>query len=158
MSHMNDHSNSLLRRDIILAVGAIAVSSFVLGIRSPDADLPAMQARWAEIVGDRIVEEGRIILDLPEIAENGATVPVTIKVESPMTPDDYVKAVHLLNERNPLPDVASFYLSPRSGRARISTRIRLAESQRVHALAEMNDGRLFKAAREVKVTIGGCGG
>jgi sulfur-oxidizing protein SoxY len=85
-------------------------------------------------------------------------VPVTVEVESPMTADDHVKAVHVLTERNPEPEVATFHFSPRNGRALVSTRIRLAKSQRVHVLAEMSDGRVLTAAREVEVTVGGCGG
>ena len=160
MSRMPVEAISFERRDFIVAAGAgaIALGSLTLVAPSTRADLPAMQASLAKIVGDRRVEEGRIRLNIPDIAENGATVPVTIEVDSPMTADDYVTAVHLLNERNPLPEVASFYLSQWSGQALISTRIRLATSQRVHAVAEMSDGSVFKVAREVKVTIGGCGG
>ena len=112
----------------------------------------------ADILGGSTAEEGRISLDLPEIAENGNTVPLTVEVDSPMTEDDYVKAVHLFADGNPVPTVASMNFTPRSGEAVASTRIRLAQTQKIHAIAEMSDGSFFTAAQEVKVTIGGCGG
>jgi len=117
-----------------------------------------MQAWRRSILGDRTAEEGRIALELPEIAENGNTVPLTVSVESPMTADDYVTAVHVMTERNPAPEVATFRFTPQSGRATVSTRIRLAESQTVHAVAETSDGRVYSASRAVQVVIGGCGG
>jgi sulfur-oxidizing protein SoxY len=101
---------------------------------------------------------GRISIKAPEIAENGNSVPVTITVESPMTEADYVKAVHVVADGNPLPGVASFRFWPASGRAEAQFRIRLAASQKVTAIAEMSDGSLWTDSREVKVTIGGCGG
>ncbi len=148
----------LNRRELMALAGAGVLAIAISPLRPGRADLPAMQARLDELVAGRTVQEGRITFDVPQIAENGATVPVTIEVQSPMTADDHVTALHILSERNPVPQVASFHFSPRSGRALVSTRIRLAESQRVHALAEMSDGSLFATAREVQVTIGGCGG
>ena len=85
-------------------------------------------------------------------------MPLTVEVESPMTEDDYVKAVHLFADGNPVPTVAKMNFTPRSGEAVASTRIRLAKTQKIHAVAEMSDGSFFTAAQEVKVTIGGCGG
>jgi sulfur-oxidizing protein SoxY len=146
------------RRQILISGASLAVVGVALPGRRAAADLPAMQAWMQSILGDRTAEGGRIVIDLPEVAENGNTVPITIEVESPMTDDDYVKAVHVMTERNPAPEVATFRFTPRSGRATVSTRIRLAESQPVHALAEMSDGRVYTASREVKVIIGGCGG
>ena len=146
------------RRQAIVSVGALAAITTALAGRRAAADLPAMQAWMQEILGERSAQEGRIVLDLPEIAENGNTVPLTIEVDSPMTEDDHVEAVHVMTERNPDPEVATFHFSPRNGRAVVSTRIRLSESQTVHALAEMSDGSVYTAARNVEVTIGGCGG
>ena len=117
-----------------------------------------MQAWRQSILGERSAEQGRIVIDLPAIAENGNTVPLSVEVDSPMTEADHVKALHVMTERNPDPEVATFYFTPRSGRAIVATRIRLAESQTVHALAEMSDGSVYAAARAVEVTIGGCGG
>ncbi len=111
-----------------------------------------------EFADGRTVGEGKITLDMPEIAENGNTVPLSISVESPMTPEDYVKRVIIISEGNPRPEVATFNFTPRSGVAEASTRMRLAKTQNVVAIAEMSDGSLHMTKRQVKVTIGGCGG
>ena len=149
--------NGLERREF-LAAGAAMVTATALFGSAARAGLPEVQAAIAEIVGDRTAEEGRISLDLPEIAENGNTVPLTVEVESPMTADDHVTAVHIFAEGNPVPNVAKMQFTPRSGEAVASTRIRLAQTQKIHAVAEMSDGSVFTATQEVKVTIGGCGG
>lgn len=145
------------RRGFIAAGTALITTTVLLGTAAKAA-LPETEAAIAAILGDRTAEEGRISIDLPEIAENGNTVPLTVEVESPMTEDDYVKSVHIFAEGNPLPDVAKINFTPRSGEAVASTRIRLAKTQKIHAVAEMSDGSVFTASREVKVTIGGCGG
>ena len=111
-----------------------------------------------KILGEAKPTEGKLVLDMPEIAENGNTVPYTLSIESPMTEQDHVKALHVLAAGNPQPGVASFQLSPDSGRAFASSRMRLARTQDVVAVAEMSDGRFHIARRAVKVTIGGCGG
>jgi sulfur-oxidizing protein SoxY len=102
--------------------------------------------------------KGKVKLDLPEIAENGNTVPMTVMVESPMTPQAYVTDVMVIADANPRAGVVSFRFSPMSGVAEANTRIRLAETQNVIALAKMNDGSVFMDSKLVKVTIGGCGG
>ena len=101
---------------------------------------------------------GTVSLDTPEIAENGNTVPVGVSVDSPMTSDNYVASVLILADGNPNPAVATFHFSPLSGSAEAKTRIRLAKTQNVIAVAKMNDGSTFIDRKEVKVTIGGCGG
>ncbi|KZM48729.1 MULTISPECIES: thiosulfate oxidation carrier protein SoxY [Stappiaceae] len=101
---------------------------------------------------------GTVTLDTPEIAENGNTVPVGVSVESPMTADNYVESVLILAEGNPSPAVATFHFTAMSGAAEAKTRIRLAKTQNVIAVAKMNDGSTFIDRKEVKVTIGGCGG
>lgn len=148
---------ALDRRGFVAAGVALITTTTLLG-SAAKAGLPEVEAAIKEIIGDRTIEEGRISLELPEIAENGNTVPLTIEVESPMTADDHVTAVHIFAEGNPLPDVAKMNFTPRSGEAVASTRIRLAKTQKIHAVAEMSDGSVFRATREVKVTIGGCGG
>ena len=100
----------------------------------------------------------RVMLDVPEIAENGNTVPMNVSVESPMTADDYVTEVLIVADGNPRAGVATFRFSPMSGTAQANTRIRLAGTQNVIAVAKMNDGSVFMDRKEVKVTIGGCGG
>jgi len=97
-------------------------------------------------------------LDLPEIAENGNTVPMTVSVESPMTEQSYVTDVLVLADGNPNAGVATFHFSPASGVAEANTRIRLASTQNIIAVAKMNDGSFYMASKPVKVTIGGCGG
>jgi sulfur-oxidizing protein SoxY len=111
-----------------------------------------------KLYGDKKVVEGKIKLDLPSIAENGLVVPLGFEVESPMTEKDHVKAVHLFAEGNPLPQVASFYFTAMAPKAAASIRLRLAQSQNIVAVAEMASGELYTVRREVKVTIGGCGG
>ncbi len=101
---------------------------------------------------------GTVSLDTPEIAENGNTVPVGVSVDSPMTSDNYVASVLILADGNPNPAVATFHFSPLSGSAEAKTRIRLAKTQNVIAVAKMSDGSTFMDTKEVKVTIGGCGG
>jgi sulfur-oxidizing protein SoxY len=101
---------------------------------------------------------GRIALDLPEVAENGNAVPMSVSVESPMTAEDHVEAVLILASKNPQPGVATFRFSPASGRAAVSTRIRLLESQEVIAVARMSDGSHYIDRKRVMVTLGGCTG
>ncbi len=136
----------------------MAVAGMILVPRAVLADVAAMRAAIKERIGDATPIEGRISLELPQIAENGNTVPLTIEVDSPMTEQDYVKAVHVFAEENPLPEVATFNFGPRSGKARASTRMRLLKTQNVVAIAEMSGGDVYMSKVQVKVTIGGCGG
>ncbi len=101
---------------------------------------------------------GRIELDLPQIAENGNTVPIGVAVQSPMSGSDYVKTVHIFAEGNPNPEVCSLHFTPACGEAKAATRIRLAKTQNIVAVAQMSDGSVYRETVEVKVTIGGCGG
>ncbi len=148
------------RRSLLVAIGSggLAVVAMTLVPRAVLADTAAMKEAMKARVGDTVAQAGRINLELPQIAENGNTVPIAIEVDSPMTEQDYVKAVHVFAEQNPLPNVATFRFTPRSGRARAATRMRLLKTQNVVALAEMSDGSVYMASTEVKVTIGGCGG
>jgi sulfur-oxidizing protein SoxY len=159
MSEMKN-SRQMSRREVLVAVGGggIAIAGMTLVPRAVLADVAATQAAIKEQIGDATPKEGRISMELPQIAENGNTVPLTIEVDSPMTQQDYVKAVHVFAEENPLPKVVSFHFGPRSGKARASTRMRLLKTQNVVALAEMGDGSVYMAKVQVKVTIGGCGG
>ena len=111
-----------------------------------------------KVLGDAKPIEGKVMIDMPEIAENGNTVPFTISVDSPMSETDYVKAIHVLATANPQPGVATFRFSPLSGKATVASRMRLASTQDVIAIAELSDGRFLMSKRNVKVTIGGCGG
>jgi len=139
-----------------LAAGGVAIT---LAPRPASAQLTApTQAAVDRIRGSRALQQGRVTLRAPNIAENGNAVPLNISVESPMTPTDHVKAIYVFADKNPTPEVATFHLTPAMGRASADTRIRLGQTQDVIAIAEMSDGALFMARAEVKVTIGGCGG
>lgn len=147
-----------ISRRVMLSRSAATVSFLIPSFAFSDERLESARAAIAALAGDRLLEEGGLILKTPAIAENGNTVPVSIEVDAPFTADRYVEAIHLIAERNPSPNVASFFFAPANGRAHVSTRIRLAKTQRVIAVAELSDGRVLTAANDVKVTIGGCGG
>jgi sulfur-oxidizing protein SoxY len=115
-------------------------------------------AEIAKFTGGKTAETGKISIELPEIAENGNTVPLSVSVDAPMTADDYVSEVMVVSEGNPRPGVALFHFTPMSGKAEASTRIRLATTQNIIAVAKTSKGQLFTAKKLVKVTIGGCGG
>lgn len=102
------------------------------------------------------IRKGKVNLELPQLAENGNSVPMRLTVESPMTREEHVRAVHLFSERNPVRHMATFYLGPRAGRAEIVSRVRLAGSQRVIALAELSDGSFWSGSAGVVVTISAC--
>ena len=108
--------------------------------------------------GQRKGEDGKVTLKAPEIAENGNAVPVTVSVESEMSEKSYVKAIYVAADGNPNPGVVTWEFTPLAGKAEVQFRARLAQTQKLVAVAEMNDGSLFTASREIKVTIGGCGG
>lgn len=148
---------SILNRRQALAVGAGAVVVALGG-----AINPAVAAEFEELIakftGGKEPTSGRIKLDLPEIAENGNTVPMTVSVESPMTEQSHVTDVLIVADGNPRAGVVTFHFSPASGVAEANTRIRLAKTQNIIAVAKMNDGSFFTASKQVKVTIGGCGG
>jgi sulfur-oxidizing protein SoxY len=122
------------------------------------ADAKMVDDEIKKLFGDKALKEGRIKLDLPSIAENGLVVPLSFEVESPMTVNDYVKTVHFFADGNPNPLVASFTFTPLAPKAAASIRIRLAQTQNIVAVAEMSNGEIYTAKKEVKVTIGGCGG
>lgn len=109
-----------------------------------------------EIAQGRPVKAGRVTLTLPELAENGNVVSLTVNVDSPMTAAYHCKTIHVVASQNPLANVAHFHLSPRSGRARVQTNIRLATTQAVTALAEMSDGSLWSGTASVLVTLSAC--
>ncbi|WP_099866092.1 thiosulfate oxidation carrier protein SoxY [Pararhizobium haloflavum] len=149
-----------MNRRQMMAATAGAAAFVATGFRiSPARATPeATQEAIDAFTGGAKPETGRITLDAPEIAENGNTVPISVSVESDMTEESYVEEVSLFAEGNPEAHVATFKFSPMSGSADATTRIRLASSQNVIAVAKMNDGSVFMDTKEVKVTIGGCGG
>ena len=123
----------------------------------PVAATPAMQsAAIRNIVGEANVRTGKVRLDIPPLVENGNTVPMTVSVEGPMTAEAYVKSIYVFNEKNPQPNIGNFYLGPRAGRAQVSTRIRLADSQKVTAIARLSDDTFWSATADVVVTLAAC--
>ena len=108
------------------------------------------------ITGGASIKDGRVTLVIPPLVENGNLVVLKVSVDSPMTENNYVKAIHLIAEGNPLPNIFTAYLTPRSGTANITTRVRLADSQRVWAIAQMNDGSFWQGYAETLVTLSAC--
>lgn len=148
---MNLHRRAFLSTAASLA--AILVLPKPFAAAATDAEVADA---LAAILDGREAEEGGIVIDVPNVAENGAQVPITVSVESPMSAEDHVRAIHIVATRNPTPGVGSFHLSPRIARAEVTTRIRLAEEQEILVLAELSDGRVLKAAAEIAVSVGGC--
>ena len=147
------------RREFLLATAAALVPAAVEAQIDPNQAAnrkAAFQAALRKIVGDSQVRRGRVKLQLPPLIDNGNSVPLSVAVESPMTATDHVVAIHVLTEKNPLPDVASVRLGPRAGRATLSTRVRLADTQSVTAIAQMSDGSFWSDSAEVVVTLSAC--
>jgi sulfur-oxidizing protein SoxY len=151
--------SSTISRRQVLAIAAGGVTAAAAG-GVPGSAWAANDSQdlIKKFTGGKAPAKGRIKLDLPEIAENGNAVPMTISVESPMAKENYVSDVLVVAEANPRGGVATFHFTPASGVAEANTRIRLAETQNVVAIAKMSDGSLFMDTKQVKVTIGGCGG
>jgi sulfur-oxidizing protein SoxY len=152
---MRQIAKMLSRRQFSLA--AAAAAALPLQALAQEQSQPWEQA-VRSILGDAKPTDAKLSFDMPEIAENGNTVPFTVKIDSPMTDKDYVKAIHIISSGNPQPGVASFHFTPQSGRAMVSSRMRLARTQDVIAIAELSDNKFLMSKRTVKVTIGGCGG
>lgn len=148
---------SQTRREV-LKTGSLAALAAVLAPHMALATPDDVTAAIKKLYGDKKAESGKITLDVPQIAENGLVVPINVRVESKMTAQDHVKAVHVFADGNPLPGIVSYRFTPESGEAFANTRMRLAKTQNVVCVAEMSDGKLYTAKTNVKVTIGGCGG
>jgi sulfur-oxidizing protein SoxY len=156
------HEAGVARRTVLQTAGGTAIALVVLTALPHDAAAQAGGNKFQDVlkklVNGKDAKPGKVKLRIPEIAENGNTVPLTVAIDSPMTPQDYVKAVHVVTDGNPAPDVMSVHFTPECGKAEVSARIRLARTQNVIAYAEMSDGSVWSATAEAKVTIGGCGG
>ena len=109
-----------------------------------------------EITGGKPIIDGKVKLVIPPLVENGNLVVLKLSVDSPMTANDYVKSVHVIAEGNPLPNIFTVHLTPRSGTANITTRVRLADSQTVWAIAQMSDGSFYRGSAETLVTLSAC--
>lgn len=146
-------------RRLVLAVPlSVPVASRAAAQATAAATSPAesFEAASRAILGGRVPLETGVLLDIPPVSENGNSVELSVKVESPTTPEDHVTAIHILSEKNPYPRVAAFTLTPRAGRAEVATRIRLSTSQVVLVLAETSRGVVHRASREVIVVLGAC--
>ena len=148
---MGERKRGATRRAVL--IGGLAAT---IGVEKVRATPEQMRAAIRNVVGVAPVRNGRVELDVPPVVENGNTVSLVVVVDSPMTARDYVKTIHVFNEKNPQPNVISVHLGPRAGKAKISTRFRLADSQTVTAIAEMSDGSFWSATAEVIVTLAAC--
>jgi sulfur-oxidizing protein SoxY len=142
------------RREFLGLAGAIAFG--VVTLRPAEATPAMLATAIHNVTGESVVRIGKVKLDIPPLVENGNTVPMTVSVTSPMTPDDHVKSIHVFNEKNPQPNIGNFYLGPRAGRGQISTRIRLADSQKIVAIAQLSDGSFWQTSVDVVVTLAAC--
>ena len=146
------------RRGFLGLAGSAAFAGVVpvVTLRPLKATPEMLSSAIRNVAGEARVHEGKVKLDIPPLVENGNTVPMTVRVTSPMTAEDFVKSIHVFNEKNPQPNIGNFYLGPWSGRAQVSTRIRLADSQKVVAIARMSDGSFWSGSVEVVVTLAAC--
>jgi sulfur-oxidizing protein SoxY len=158
MTH-DDHMLPATRRRFLIEAATLAGAvgiALPLAVKPASATPESMRAAIRKVVGEAPLNKGRVKIDVPPLIENGNAVPLTISCESPMTADDYVKAIHVFSEKNPQPNIVGVRLGPRSGRAAVSTRIRLADSQKVIAIAQMSDGSFWSNEAEVIVTLAAC--
>ncbi len=144
------------RRTLLGAAGALVTLALVPAPFARAAEDPRVAEAVAKVLAGRTAKEGGFTLGLPPLSENGAVVPLTVEVESPMTAEDYVQAIHVFATKNPTPGIGTYRLSPASGRAQVQTRIRLASDQTVIALVELSDGTVLRQTADVRVTVGGC--
>lgn len=151
-----DLLGDMSRRGVLIGIGAGA-AALALVPGAAHATRDEANDAIATLVGGAKPQMGKVSLKLPEIAENGNTVPFTVVVDNPMVDGNYVKAIHVMAEGNPAPGVVSYYLQP-TGKAEVYGRMRLAKTQDVRAVAVLSDGSVWEGKKEVKVTIGGCGG
>jgi sulfur-oxidizing protein SoxY len=154
---------TLDRRTFLLGAGAAALLMALLE-RVPDVRAEASAGESVEfkaaleaLLGKGTPRDSGLTLELPDNVDNGDYVPVALAVDSPMTAESHVKAIHLLSTANPRASVATFRFTLLSGRARVTSRMRLAKTQDVVAVAELSDGTILITKRKVDVKIGGCG-
>jgi len=152
---MQDESTR--RKFLGLAGSAVVLGAVpIVTLRPAEATPATLASAIRNVVGEAVVRSGRVKLEVPPLVENGNTVPMTVSVQNPMTPEDHVKSIHVFNEKNPQPNIGNFYLGPQAGRAQISTRIRLADSQKIVAIARLSDGSFWSATVDVVVTLAAC--
>jgi sulfur-oxidizing protein SoxY len=137
---------------LIGGLGAVQLVAIRPGGATPDS----MAAAIRRVVGAADVRDGKVSIEAPPLVENGNSVSITVAVDSPMTPADHVRGIFIFNEKNPQSNVANFRFGPRAGRAGVSTRIRLADTQKVVAIAELSDGSFWSASVDLIVTVAAC--
>ena len=145
----------LTRRGALLAASGVALGT-ALPVPARANTPGQMEAAIRSVAGQAKIQKGKVVLDLPPLVENGNTVSMTVTVDSPMTKENHVRAIHVFNEKNPQPNVITVRLGPRAGKAQVSTRIRLADTQKVIAIAELSDGTFWSDTAEVVVTLAAC--
>ena len=155
---MRRQPTSTRRRFLRLAGSTAAIGALPLAIRvrPVEATPETMAAAIRNVVGGAVIQNGKVRLEIPPLVENGNSVPMTVSVASPMTANDYVKSIYVFNEKKPQPNLGNFYLGPRAGRAQVSTRVRLADSQRITAIAKLSDGSFWSTTADVVVTLAAC--
>lgn len=147
------------RRQFLAAAGGLVAAAALPSTAAAQATRTApnnMPDVIRKLVGASRINKGKVKLGVPPLVENGHLVPVTVSVESPMTEAAHVKSIHVFTERNPLPQVISFHLGPRAGRANVAMRARLADTQTVVAIAELSDGSFWSDSTHVIVTLAAC--
>jgi sulfur-oxidizing protein SoxY len=152
------HLTVIDRRSFVLGASAVAALAALAPMTSTSANAKGWQDFMKEAIKGAAPVEGKVKVDLPEIAENGNTVPYTVTVDSPMSDADHVKTVLVYATGNPNPQIINASLTPLAGEAYIKSRMRLAKTQEIVCVAEMSDGKVYMGKTTVKVTIGGCGG
>jgi sulfur-oxidizing protein SoxY len=147
------------RRAFLAGVGGL-VGGFgaaeLIAIGPARATPDSMAAAIRQVVGEADVRDGKVKIDAPPLVENGNSVSITVSVDSPMTPADHVKSIYVFDEKNPQPNVGNFHFGPRAGRASVATRIRLADTQKIVAIAKLSDGSFWSASADLIVTIAAC--
>ncbi len=138
------------------ALAAVAAGGALLLVRAARATPATMAESIRAFTGGAALREGKVKLAIPVLVENGNVVPVSVEVDSPMSAADHVTRIAIFNEKNPQPDVAIFELGPHSGSARVAFRMRMAESQRITAIAQLSDGSYWTSAVDVIVTLAAC--
>jgi sulfur-oxidizing protein SoxY len=146
------------RRKFLVVAGGMAAAGVAPRVYAQMTRTPLnnMPQAILKLVGGKPINKGRVKLDVPPLVENGHLVPLAVRVDSPMTEADHVKAIHVFTERNPLPEMVSFRLGPRAGVARVATRVRMADTQNVVAIAELSDGSFWSDSAHMIVTLAAC--